>query len=184
MAIDGCRAAARALGDQLVAVGGPQDREDVFFLTMSELLASTPPYDVIAPRRASWEQYRTLEIATTFLGTPSPRQAERSDRADEWKVTGVPGCPGRHEGTARVVLDADDAHLLEPGDILVCRFTDPSWAPAFLLADGLVIDVGSPASHGAVIARELALPFVIGTGDGTRRIRTATGFVSTATPAS
>ncbi|MGH9286601.1 MAG: PEP-utilizing enzyme, partial [Acidimicrobiales bacterium] len=58
------------------------------------------------------------------------------------------------------------------GEILVCRFTDPSWAPLFTLAEALVIDIGAAASHGAIVARELGVPCVIGTGDGTRRIRT------------
>jgi pyruvate,water dikinase len=42
----------------------------------------------------------------------------------------------------------------------------------FLTAGALVIDVGGPLSHGAIVARELGVPCVIGTGDGTRRIRT------------
>jgi phosphoenolpyruvate synthase/pyruvate phosphate dikinase len=86
-------------------------------------------------------------------------------------LSGVAGSPGRVEGTARVVVDPFDAEPLEPGEILVCRFTDPSWAPLFSLADALVIDIGAAASHGAIVARELGVPCVIGTGDGTRRIR-------------
>ena len=80
--------------------------------------------------------------------------------------------PAPWKGTARVVVDPFDAEPLEPGEILVCRFTDPSWAPLFSLADALVIDIGAAASHGAIVARELGVPCVIGTGDGTRRIRT------------
>ena len=71
-----------------------------------------------------------------------------------------------------MVVDPFDAEPLEPGEVLVCRFTDPSWAPLFTLADALVIDIGAAASHGAIVARELGVPCVIGTGDGTRRIRT------------
>jgi pyruvate,water dikinase len=54
----------------------------------------------------------------------------------------------------------------------VCPTTDPSWASFFVAAAALVIDIGGPMSHGAIIARELGIPCVINTGDGTRRIRT------------
>ena len=74
-------------------------------------------------------------------------------------------------GRARVLLDVNDDIDLEDGDILVCRFTDPSWAPLMSLAEALVIDMGGSASHGAVVARELGIPFVIGTGNGTSVLR-------------
>ena len=50
--------------------------------------------------------------------------------------------------------------------------TDPSWSSYFLLAAGVVIDVGGPLSHGAIVARELGIPCVINTVDGSRRLRT------------
>jgi pyruvate,water dikinase len=74
-------------------------------------------------------------------------------------------------GRARVVLDPAAAEL-EPGEILVCRTTDPGWVSLFHLAGGVVIDMGGQMSHGAIVARELGIPCVIGTGDGTRRLRT------------
>ena len=98
-------------------------------------------------------------------------RADNIDAAAGDVLSGVAGAPGAVEGTARVVVDPFDAEPLEPGEILVCRFTDPSWAPLFSLAEALVIDIGAAASHGAIVARELGVPCVIGTGDGTRRIR-------------
>jgi pyruvate,water dikinase len=69
---------------------------------------------------------------------------------------------GTYEGTAAVVLDpAVDS--LEAGDVLVCRTTDPSWATLMYLAGALVIDIGGPISHGAIVARELGVPCVINT---------------------
>ena len=76
------------------------------------------------------------------------------------------------EGRARVLASAEDCDDLEPGEILVCRTTDPSWASAFYLAGGAVIDIGSTSSHGAIVAREMGLPCVIGTGTGTSLLRT------------
>ncbi|WP_253260222.1 PEP-utilizing enzyme, partial [Nocardia farcinica] len=60
---------------------------------------------------------------------------------------------------------------LDESDILVCSFTDPSWTPLMSLAAALVIDIGSQSSHGAVVARELGIPYVIGTEVATRVIR-------------
>ena len=59
---------------------------------------------------------------------------------------------------------------IEPGEILVCHTTDPSWAPYFLVASALVIDVGGPLSHGAIVARELGVPCVINTTVGTAQL--------------
>lgn len=173
MALDGGRAAARDLGRRFVADGLLDDVEDVFSFTMDELRAlPTDARMVAAVRRERRERYRTYALPVTFTGTPEPLVASGHDPADDGPVTGAPGSGGVVEGLARVVLDPNDAAPLEPGEVLVCRFTDPSWTPLFMLADALVIDIGGPASHGAIVARELGVPCVIGTGDGTRRIRT------------
>ncbi|HEY1967355.1 MAG TPA: PEP-utilizing enzyme [Pseudonocardia sp.] len=58
---------------------------------------------------------------------------------------------------------ADAAGDIEPGEVLVCPFTDPSWTPLMAQAAALVVDIGGSASHGAVVARELGIPCVIGT---------------------
>jgi phosphohistidine swiveling domain-containing protein len=174
MALDGGRAATRAIGRAERDAGRFDDIDDAFYLTIDELLAPLPAdvMDLIRFRRQRREEYRRYELPLTFTGIPEP-----TVRADDVEATagdvisGVAGAPGAVEGIARVVIDPFDADPLEPGEILVCRFTDPSWAPLFSLADALVIDIGAAASHGAIVARELGVPCVIGTGDGTRRIR-------------
>jgi pyruvate,water dikinase len=84
--------------------------------------------------------------------------------------TGVGSAP--IEGDVRVVLEPAHCQDLDFGEILVCPFTDPSWTPVFAVAAGLVLDSGGPMSHGAIIARELGLPCVIGVEEGTTRLRT------------
>ena len=74
------------------------------------------------------------------------------------------------EGTARVIASA--LETVEPGEILVCPFTDPGWTPLLIVAAGVVLDVGGTMSHGAIIARELGIPCVLGTENGTARIST------------
>ncbi len=60
---------------------------------------------------------------------------------------------------------------LEPGDILVTTYTDPSWTPTFVVIEGLVTEVGGLMTHGAVIAREYGVPAVVGLEHCTRLIR-------------
>jgi pyruvate,water dikinase len=71
----------------------------------------------------------------------------------------------------RVGLDPRQAGLL-PGEILVCPGTDPSWTPLFLIAGGLVMEVGGMMTHGAVVAREYGIPAIVGVDQATRRLQT------------
>jgi pyruvate,water dikinase len=59
---------------------------------------------------------------------------------------------------------------LDEGDILFCETTDPGWVSLFLVAGGVVTDFGGLLSHGPIVARELGIPCVCGTEDGSTRI--------------
>ena len=72
------------------------------------------------------------------------------------------------QGLARVAHTLAEAAALQPGEILVTPITDIGWTPYFSLIGGLVTDLGSSVSHGAVIAREYGLPCVVNTRNGTR----------------
>ena len=74
------------------------------------------------------------------------------------------------EGTARVAFSVSEAAQLKPGEILVAPITDVGWTPYFSMISGLVTDVGSAVSHGAVIAREYGLPAIVNTRVGTKQI--------------
>ena len=86
-------------------------------------------------------------------------------------LAGSPVSPGSVTGPVRVVSDPRRAGLL-PGEILVCRGTDPSWTPLFLTAGGLVMEVGGLMTHGAVVAREYGIPAVVGVDRATERLQT------------
>ena len=85
-------------------------------------------------------------------------------------VSGLAASGGVVEGRARVVRDPA-ATELDDGDILVCETTDPSWVSLFLVAGGVVTDHGGMLSHGPIGARELGIPCVCGTADGSHRLR-------------
>ena len=61
---------------------------------------------------------------------------------------------------------------LEPGDILVCPTTNPSWAPVFTKIKAAVTDIGGLTSHAAIVCREYGVPSVTGTGIATSVIKT------------
>ena len=75
------------------------------------------------------------------------------------------------EGLARVLLRVDQLGELEDGEILVAPVTSPSWTPVFHRIAGAVLDTGGIMCHAAIVAREYRLPAVVGTGTGTKRIR-------------
>lgn len=70
-------------------------------------------------------------------------------------------------GTACVVRDARDIDKFRDGAILVTQMTDPDWVPIMQRAAGIVTDHGGPTSHAAIVSRELGVPAVVGTGNGT-----------------
>ncbi len=91
------------------------------------------------------------------MGTPntSPREAN--------KVKGIAGSAGVARGTARVIHSLEEADKLQPGDVLVTKFTLPPWTPLFATASAVVTDTGGVLSHSAVVAREYRIPAVVGT---------------------
>ena len=71
-----------------------------------------------------------------------------------------------------MVVEPDSQDILDDGEVLVCKFVDPGWTALMSLAGALVTDIGSAASHGAIVARELGIACVVGTGNATRALRT------------
>jgi pyruvate,water dikinase len=163
------------LGPRLAEAGHLHTASDAVYLTIDEHLAGPgeASADLAAFRRTRRDAYRAMTLPTTFVGMPQPlAEAPSSATTGSATISGAAGSAGIAEGPARVIVDLDDAGDLEPGEILVCRHTDPAWVAAMALADGLVIDIGAPASHGAIVARELGIPCVIGTATGTLKINT------------
>jgi pyruvate,water dikinase len=87
------------------------------------------------------------------------------------EIRGVAACRGVAEGVARIITTVEQMSRLKKGDILVCQITNPTWAPIFDKIAGAVSDIGGSMSHAAIVAREYGLPAVVGTGNGTTRIK-------------
>jgi pyruvate,water dikinase len=73
-------------------------------------------------------------------------------------------------GVARVVRSLDDMNRVQPGDVLVADMTDPDWEPVMKRASAIVTNRGGRTCHAAIIARELGVPAVVGTGNALDRI--------------
>lgn len=136
--------------------------EDIMFLYYEEvtsaLEAPMPLAEVVARRRRR-------------RGTAEAIWWDRGDSLDDSDaLRGTPGSSGRAVGTARIVHGPSDFGRLQPGDVLVCPYTDPTWTPLFGLAAAVVADTGGPLSHAAIVAREYGIPAVLGTGNGTSRL--------------
>jgi phosphohistidine swiveling domain-containing protein len=176
------RRVALALGEALVRAGTLPRPEDVFLLELDELdrlvtgrflLPGSIP-DLIRARRRELVSARDTEPPTLFL---HPRGATYlpPPRADAYPASGTTlrgtaTSPGTARGSARVVTDPTREGALRPGEILVARATDPGWTLLLLRAGGIVLERGGVLSHGAVIARELGIPAVVGVRDATRRL--------------
>ena len=160
---------------RLVRAGVLREEEDVFHLTFQELqdVVRSKQVDdrLIQQRKVAFSSYEALTPPRVLTSDGEViAGAYRRDDVPAGALVGLPVSAGTVEGRARVIHDMAEAEL-EPGDILVTTFTDPSWTPLFVALTGLVTEVGGAMTHGAVIAREYGLPAVVGVEQATRLIR-------------
>jgi pyruvate, water dikinase len=73
-------------------------------------------------------------------------------------------------GPVRVLQSVDSMHEFVPGEVLVADMTDPDWEPIMKRASAIVTNRGGRTCHAAIIARELGIPAVVGTGSATREL--------------
>ncbi len=155
----------RQLGALMTAESLLPDADAVFFLTHAELGqcigGDTALAERAVVRREAHGLQSQLRFPDVFVGVPQPEVPELQSGVRS--VTGAPVSRGRVIGRVRVVRDLAEAEALEPGEILIAPITDVGWTPYFSLIAGLVTDVGSAVSHGAVVAREYGLPAVVNT---------------------
>ncbi|MBB3825680.1 phosphoenolpyruvate synthase [Xanthomonas arboricola] len=73
-------------------------------------------------------------------------------------------------GVARVVRSLEDMNRVQAGDVLIADMTDPDWEPVMKRASAIVTNRGGRTCHAAIIARELGVPAVVGSGNATEVI--------------
>jgi pyruvate,water dikinase len=167
-----------ACGQEFVRSGELERADDLFYLTIDEIQAFasgelSEPGKLIQTRREASRREALRKQIPRLLLSDGRAFYEGINQGANGKngLNGSPVSPGIAEGRVRVVLDPSQAHL-QPGEILVCPGTDPSWTPLFLSAGGLVMEVGGMMTHGAVVAREYGIPAIVGVDQATTRLQT------------
>jgi pyruvate,water dikinase len=122
-------------------------------LTVPELVLAGPDWMIDLPDE---------EITARGMLVPEPAGPAGTS------LIGMAASPGRVTGRARVILDPDDD--FDAGDVLFARTVDPGWTAILSCAGGIVLDMGGPLSHGAVVARELGIPCVVNVKAGTTNV--------------
>ncbi len=143
-----------------------------FGVTIDELpgyLERPAAFRELIAERADREAYLNRRVPPPWFDGRIPDPSTwplRDERAAERPstgtvISGIAVSGGSATGPARVIDDPADPRGLEPGDVLVCSITDPSWTPLFLGAIAVVCDSGAVQSHAAIVARELGIPAVM-----------------------
>jgi len=160
---------------KLAEKGIVKNAEDIFYLYMDELRDAVRTnkldYLIIEERKEKYAHYEKLTPPRVFTSDGFvPPSGLGAGSIPKSAIAGIPVSAGIAEGRARAVLSVDEA-VIEEGDILVTRFTDPSWTPLFVTIKGLVTEVGGFTTHGAVVTREYGLPGVVGVDNATKLIK-------------
>ncbi|HNC95087.1 MAG TPA: PEP-utilizing enzyme [Myxococcota bacterium] len=181
------RAICLEAGRRMVRAGAITEVEDVFYLDFADLLAALegrPAAEVaadVARNRARYLEATAIvppvelgpspeggappmelsRVLDLFFGGPTPPLTEG------WTLAGFGASPGLARGPVRIISSLEEAHRVRHGDVLVTPTTSPAWTPLFGSVAALVTDSGGLLCHGAVVAREYALPAVVGVGRAT-----------------
>jgi len=125
-----------------------------------------PPEEVAEPFTVMLWGVTTDKVKEWLKGVAAPGAKEVSE------IKGFASSAGVGEGPARVLKLLKNIVELQPGEILVCPSTNPSWAPVFTTIKAAVTDIGGLTSHAAIVCREYGVPSVTGTGISTAVIKT------------
>lgn len=152
------------------------DYRDIFYFELDEIVGfadgTTTTLSLralIALRKAEFEQYQEeseppnrieirgatgVSVSGGVIGELDEMKAACSE------LRGIACCPGVVRGPVRIVLNPKDA-VIQAGEILVAKRTDPGWITLFPAAAGLLVEHGSLLSHSAIVSRELGLPSIV-----------------------
>lgn len=161
------------LAELLVKDGLLSDSDLIYFLTHTEIGQLISGDATLLPlairRRKAHAIQEELSFDDTYIGKPVPDVFDVEETNGVLK--GVPVSNGECEGIVHIVHSADDANSLKKGEIMVARFTDIGWSPYYSIVNGLITEIGSSLSHGAVVAREYDLPAIVNVKGATKLLK-------------
>lgn len=176
-------------GRRLREQGALAAADDVFYLTVEEIRAWLDDGDA---RELRFRVLVRRALVQTFRAQPDPpnifvlrgsevidedtylqREAFDAESTDGLpELRGLAASAGRVTAVARVMHDPADAAKLRPGEVLVVPYADIGWTPLFLSTSAVVIELGGPLSHAAIVAREYGIPAVVNVRDVLQRVQT------------
>ncbi len=175
------------LGRRLVGAGAVEKPADVFWLRHDELEDTARSLDAgqtqlaslaepVEQRKMLWRGQKRVTPPQllpkgTWLEVFERLMPAASEEQTGDTIKGVAASGGQVTAPARVLSCPEDFGQMQPGEVLVAGITTPAWTSLFAMASAVVTDVGGPLSHSSIVAREYAIPAVLGTGVATRRIR-------------
>jgi len=161
------------LADLLVADHLLSDTDLIYFLTHDEIgkliEGDTHLFPLAIRRRKAYAIQEGLSFDDIYIGKPIAEVFDVEPSNDMMK--GVPVSNGECEGVVHIVYSPDDANTLQKGEIMVARFTDIGWTPYYSIVNGLITEIGSSLSHGAVVAREYGLPTIVNVKGATKILK-------------
>jgi phosphohistidine swiveling domain-containing protein len=193
------RRAYLEIGKRLARAGSIDKPEDIMMLNFDEIERVIIRPDrldmrsITRARNAMWAEWRTQPLPPVITNRSSIEEAFALDMMPAKDPVGIKvvvgelpvvrpelqadlyglcGSPGVVEGVARVVRSYAELQEVQPGEIIVCPASNPSWTPVFGIIKGVVADRGGTLSHTAIIGREFGIPVVLNTFQGTARITT------------
>lgn len=174
--IDACRRHALQVAKGFVAQGRLEHVDQIFSLTMNQITIAQKDetIDLMSLVRSNLEPVERVQHVKNWPVLIDSRgkiiRGKREVTESEKKkgmFLGDPISPGIIRGRAKVLMNPYEKPV-EAGEILVARFAEPSWTPLFIKTAGVILEVGSPMQHGAIIAREYGIPCVSGIDDVTK----------------
>lgn len=171
------RRRALALGEHFVTENRLDHPDQVFNLTIEQITEAEQDSSLgLMPLvRANLEPYKKVENVKDWPVLIDSRGkiirgTRKEEDIEEGCLLGDAISPGVVTGRAKVLNEPYEKPL-ERGDILIARFTEPSWTPIFINCAAVVMEVGGVMQHGAIIAREYGIPCVSGMLNATTLIK-------------
>jgi len=87
-------------------------------------------------------------------------------------VKGLPASPGLVAGKVHLIPSVEHVSEFQAGEILVTEMTAPDWVPAMKKAKAIIADSGGMTCHAAIVSRELGIPCIVGSKNGTQVLAT------------
>lgn len=165
----------KRLGEILAEEGAISEADDIWFTTVEDLWKffdderALDLKTIVHHNRQYYDAYRCFQNANE-IGQSLRQQAKPIIHGDTSVLKGL-GCnQGVLTARARVVHSLEEIGKIEPGEILVTKFTDTGWTPKFATLGGVITEYGGLLCHAAIVSREYGLPCIVHLEDACQKI--------------